>query len=228
MKIYGNPDLSKIKTIIFDFDETMYYSPTVHEAYVAYIKKTVMKLTGKDEAEVLSLMDKYGFTSTGEGRVSFGKNCEKFGVTKEQWDGYRITDFFQIDYSTAKIVPNVVYKMLALKYSLYVVSNEVYDNVLYKAEKLNVDLSPFTKIYAPTVDQLKNYLTKSDVYKLIREKEQCAFDEMLVIGDRYAVDIQPLEELGGNGVLIKNVDDITEFFADYGKENQSDLNKINA
>ena len=228
MKIYGNQDLSNIKTIIFDFDETMYYSPTVHEIYVGYIKKTVMKLTGKAETEVLLLMDKYGFTSTGESRVSFGKNCEKFGVTKEQWDSYRITDFFQIDYATAKIVPNVVYKMLALKYSLYVVSNEVYDNVLYKANKLSIDLSPFTKIYAPTVDQLKNYLTKRDDYKLIREKERCSFDEMMVIGDRYSVDIQPLEELGGNGVLIKNVDEITSFFADYGKDDQSDLKKVNA
>lgn len=228
MKIYGNPDLSKIKTIIFDFDETMYYSPTIHETYVGYIKKTVMKLTDKDEAEVLSLMNKYGFTSTGESRISFGKNCEKFGVTKEQWDNYRITDFFQIDYSTAKIVPNVVYKMLALKYSLYVVSNEVYDNVLYKANKLNIDLTPFTKVYAPTVDQLKNYLTKSEVYKLIREKEQCAFDEMMVVGDRYSVDIQPLEELGGHGVLIKNVDEITSFFADYEKNDRFDLKKVNA
>ena len=51
---------------------------------------------------------------------------------------------------------------------------------------------------------------------------------MMVIGDRYSVDIQPLEELGGNGVLIKNVDEITSFFADYGKDDQSDLKKVNA
>ena len=30
-----------IKAIIFDFDETMYYSPTIKQYYIAYIKRTL-------------------------------------------------------------------------------------------------------------------------------------------------------------------------------------------
>ncbi len=212
MKTYGNLNMSKIKTIIFDFDETMYYSSTIRERYVEYIKKTVMTLSDHNEKETMELMDKYGFTSNGETRVSFGKNCDKFGVTKQQWDDYRIKNFFQIDYDTAKTVPNYIYDKLSKKYNLYIVSNEVFENVNYKAKMMHIDLQRFKKVYAPTAEILKNYLTKSEVYKIIRESENCKFQEMMVVGDRYSVDIQPLEELGGNGLLINHVDEITNFF----------------
>ena len=213
MKTYGNPDLSTTKVIIFDFDETMYYSPTIKQTYIKYIKNTILTLNPMSEQEAMSLMDKHGFTSCGEKRISFGKNCEKFGVTKEQWDSYRIDNFFQIDYSNASIVPNKLYALLSKKYNLYIVSNEVLDNLRYKADKLHINLAPFKKVYAPTKQQLRNYCTKSDVYKQIKEREHCEFSEMIVVGDRYNVDIQPLEELGGSGVLSCHVTEIEEYFS---------------
>lgn len=212
MKTYGNLNMSKIKTIIFDFDETMYSSSTIRERYVDYIKNTVMTLSNHTESETLALMEKYGFMSNGETRVSFGKNCDKFDVTKEQWDNYRVTNFFQIDYQNAQTVPNYIYKKLSKQFNLYIVSNEIYDNVNFKAKKMNIDTTPFKKIYAPTIEIVKNYVTKSEVYKMIQQSENCKFQEIMVVGDRYSVDIQPLVELGGNGLLIKHVDEITQFF----------------
>ena len=95
-----------IKAIIFDFDETMYYSPTIKQYYIAYIKRTLKTLSSLSDEDIVFLMDKYGFTSGGEKRVSFGKNCENFGVTKEQWNNYRIKNFFQIDYYNAVTAKN--------------------------------------------------------------------------------------------------------------------------
>ena len=158
-------------------------------------------------------MEKYGFTSGGEKRVSFGKNCDKFNITKEQWDNYRIKNFFQIDYNNASVVSNDLYKQLSKKYNLYIVSNEVLGNVEYKAKMLNIDLSHFKKVFAPTPDLLKNYVTKSGVYQKIREIENCDFDEMFIVGDRYEVDIKPLEELGGSGFLSSHTSNIEDFFA---------------
>ena len=99
MTIIGNPNFDKMKVIIFDFDETMYYSPTIREKYVEYIRNTILILNPALKDNVDELMEKYGFTSGGEKRVSFGKNCDKFNITKEQWDNYRIKNFFQIDYN---------------------------------------------------------------------------------------------------------------------------------
>ena len=223
MKVYGNLDLSKIKTIIFDFDETMYYSSTVREKYVEYIKKTILTLSSLDEKTADELMAKYGFTADGETRVSFGKNCEKFNVTKQQWDNYRIKNFFQIDYNNACTAPNELYQNLSKHFNLYIVSNEIYDNVLFKAKKLNIDLTPFKKVFAPTLKILNNYCTKSDVYKNIKQIEDCQFEEIMVVGDRYNVDIQPLEELGGKGLLVKHTDEICDFFVDYLTTQQNAL-----
>lgn len=211
MKTYGNIDINQLKAIIFDFDETMYSSDTIKEEYQEYIKRTVMSLSNHNEAETMKLMKEYGFLSDGNERVSFGKNCEKFGISKKCWDNYRVNNFFKINFNNAKVVNNDLYKELSKICKLYIVSNEIKDNVIFKAEKLNIDLSNFTKIYAPTIETMHNYHTKKDNYLNIGEVLSCNSDEMCVIGDRYNVDILPMLEIGGKGLLISNVDEISTF-----------------
>lgn len=210
MKTYGNIDINQLKAIIFDFDETMYSSDTIKEEYQEYIKRTVMSLSNHNEAETMKLMKEYGFLSDGNERVSFGKNCEKFGISKKCWDNYRVNNFFKINFNNAKVVNNELYKELSKICKLYIVSNEIKDNVIFKAEKLNIDLNNFT-IYAPTIETMYNYHTKKDNYLNIGEILSCNSDEMCVIGDRYNVDILPMLEIGGNGLLISNVDEISTF-----------------
>lgn len=211
MKTYGNIDINQLKAIIFDFDETMYSSDTIKEEYQEYIKRTVMSLSNHNEAETMKLMKEYGFLSDGNERVSFGKNCDKFGISKECWDNYRVNNFFKINFNNAKVVNNDLYKELSKICKLYIVSNEIKNNIIFKAEKLNIDLSNFTKIYAPTIETMHNYHTKMDNYLNIGEVLSCNSDEMCVIGDRYNVDILPMLEIGGKGLLISNVDEISTF-----------------
>lgn len=202
----------KIKVIIFDFDETMYTSSTIKEYYVKYIKQTLTDLTSLSEKEILTLMEKYGFMSSGKERISFGKNCDKFGVTKEQWNKYRIDNFFQIDYKNAVTSSNEVYEKLSKLKKLFIVSNEVKENLVYKAKMMNIDLKPFT-IYAPLKKDVLTYKSnKEDCYKKIIEECQVSPDEVLVVGDRYNVDILPLENLGGHGILINNAKQIEDIF----------------
>ena len=202
----------KIKVIIFDFDETMYTSSTIKEYYVKYIKQTLTDLTSLSEKEILTLMEKYGFMSNGKERISFGKNCEKFGVTKEQWNNYRIDNFFQIDYKNAVTSNNEIYEKLSKLKKLFIVSNEVKENLVYKAKMMNIDLKPFT-IYAPLKKDVLTYKSnKEDCYKKIIEECQVSPDDVLVVGDRYNVDILPLENLGGHGILINNAKQIEDIF----------------
>ncbi|MBR2433024.1 MAG: HAD family hydrolase [Clostridia bacterium] len=215
MDIYGSPNPQKIKVIVFDFDETMYFSPSIKVEYNEYIKRTVMALSNLTEEETLLLMDKLGFTAGGEKRLSFTKNCESFGVSKHAWDEYRLKNFFEIDYSKAQIAPNALYQNLAKKYVLYIASNEVLDNVLHKAKRLGIDLAPFKEILAPSPKTLHTYQSKEQSFMAIQQKEGCHFDEMMMIGDRYNVDIKPLEDLGGHGVLVQNTNDIVSFFKSF-------------
>lgn len=199
------------KVIIFDFDETMYFSSNIKQYYVNYIKSTLLKLSSLTEEKALELMEKYGFMSGGEERVSFGKNCLKFGVTPEQWNDYRIDNFFQIDYENAEVLDNDVYRQLAKKYKLYITSNEVYENIVYKANKLNIDLTPFT-IVAPTKNNVRDgKFSKQNAYQQIIAENNVQPNEVMVFGDRYNVDILPLENLGGSGVLVKKPQDIKNY-----------------
>lgn len=210
-----------IKAIIFDFDETMYYSPTIKQYYIAYIKRTLKTLSSLSDEDIVFLMDKYGFTSGGEKRVSFGKNCENFGVTKEQWNNYRIKNFFQIDYDNAVTAKNSTYSELAKSYKLFIVSNEVKENLLYKAKRMKIDLRPFTEIIAPNVDNVLEYKSdKTIAYSNLITKYKLNPKEVLVVGDRYEVDIKPMETLGGSGILVKQANEIDHIFKNWvkGKE----------
>jgi len=200
-----------LKVIIFDFDETMYYSSNIREYYIEYIKTTLKNLTNYSERKILELMNEHGFTSGGETRASFGKNCLKFGVTPEQWNGYRINNFFQIDYKTAEVVDNKVLKELSRKYKLYIVSNEIYENIQFKAEKLGIDLSIFTLLAPKKSEVLDNKFVKQEVYEYILNENDIKASQAIVFGDRYHVDIQPLENLGGKGVLVKHPREIENY-----------------
>ncbi|MBE7073476.1 MAG: HAD family hydrolase [Clostridiales bacterium] len=200
-----------LKVIIFDFDETMYYSSNIKQFYVEYIKKTLRSLTKHSDEKILELMKENGFTSGGETRVSFGKNCLKFGVTPQQWNAYRIDNFFQIDYDNAEVVNNDILKELSDVYKLYIVSNEIYENIEFKAKKLGIDLSPFTLVAPKKCNVLDNKFSKQDAYQNILDENDVSAKQAMVFGDRYNVDILPLENLGGQGVLVKHPREIEEY-----------------
>lgn len=213
MKLYGEYRPKDIKVIVFDFDETMYYSPNINQTYQKYILQVVQDLTKKSKEESYELLNKFGFMSNGEKRISFGKNCEKFGVTKQQWNEYRIDKFFEIDYDLASVVDNELYRKLAEKYILVIVSNEIMENLLIKANKLNIQLHNFCKIYSPNKTNVLNYKSdKTEAFRQICADFDCKSDEIFAIGDRYSVDIEPLINIGGNGLLVENTKEIEEFF----------------
>lgn len=206
-------DVKKYKVFIFDFDETMYYSPTIKQSYINYMRKVVGDLTNFSKDEIEFKLEQYGFKSDGETRISFGKNCEKFGVTKQQWNDYRIENFFEIDYDSAIVADNNIYKKLAKIGNLYIVSNELKENIEYKAKKMGIDLTSFKEICAPNKSNILDYKSsKKEVYEKILQNENCSPLDAIVVGDRYAVDILPFEELGGKGVLVKKASEINDLF----------------
>ncbi len=213
MKIYNphNNDLKKIQLIIFDFDETLYSSPTAQIYYENFIKKAILDLSNYTEEQALKIMNDFGFTKRGENRVSFGSNCEKFGIKKSAWDNYKLNHFFEVDYNNTSTVDEQILEKLKNHYKLALVSNEILENIEYKATKLNINLSIFNKIYAPTKQNVKNfYKNKQEIYSVLLQDFAISHQETFVIGDRYRVDILPLINLGGAGVQIENTDEVAE------------------
>lgn len=197
-----------ITIIVFDFDETLYYSDTALLSYINFIKQAILSLSTHTEEEANKIIHQYGFDSRGENRVSFGKNCENFGVKKQDWEEYKKDHFFEVDYNNTKIVDNSLIKKLSKEYTCLILSNELYENIQYKAKKLGIELSSFDKIYAPTKSSTEPCLSKKETYVQISKEYNTPYKEIFAIGDRYQVDIKPLVELGGFGTQISNTEEL--------------------
>ena len=114
-------------------------------------------------------------------------------------------------------IDNNILKKLSTHYPMYVVTNEVYKNILIKAERLGIDLSIFKKLLAPSAEALLsgNAKTKKELYQDIIESEHVMSNQVLVIGDRIKVDVEPMLELGGNGIVVTRPKEIEEFAVNY-------------
>lgn len=201
--------MQNIKIIVFDFDETLYSHPKALDFYIKFIKDAIINLSNNSTEEAMDIIRRYGFDQRGEKRVSFGKVCEEFGIKKEAWEAYKTTHFFEVDYATADTVDNELLRALAQKYSLFLLSNELIEHLEYKAKKLNIDLSVFEKILAPSKQKNSLSIIKKEEYKKIIHEYDISPSEILAIGDRYQVDIAPLVELGGQGIQISNTTELT-------------------
>lgn len=204
---------NNLSVIIFDFDETLYYSPNALKCYIKFILKAILDLSNYNKKQALAIMKEHGFTQKGENRVSFGANCEKFGISRNKWEEYKKEHFFEIDYENAQIVNNDLLRKLSSKKTLIIVSNEIYENILYKAKKLGINLSFFSNIYAPKKED-KRGIDKKTVYTNILKEYDLSPSSVMVIGDRYKVDIKPFEEIGGQGIQISNTKEIENIISD--------------
>lgn len=196
-----------LKSIIFDFDETLYYNPLAQESYFNYLKKALLDLTNYNEDEITNIIKLFGFDLAGERRVSVSQNCSKIGIMQEDWIKYRTEHFYPENFSHIQTINNALMRSLLEKYKLFLVSSEYLDNVHIKASQMNIDLSIFSRIYASDGEKLQ-IINKQEAYKDILQSEGLVPSQVIVIGDRYNVDIKPFEEIGGGGVQITNTDEV--------------------
>ena len=99
MENYIKTSLKDIKVIIFDFDETLYYSSNIRDYYINYIFNTIKTLTKvKDwtDDDILNKMAEIGFTKENKTSPSFTSSCNNFGVEREDWNNYKIDNTSKI------------------------------------------------------------------------------------------------------------------------------------
>jgi len=211
--LYLNENFNKedCKIIIFDFDETLYYSPTIRQYTINYQKQAITSLTNKTEQEADELMKKYGYTLENKHAEAFGNSIQYFGITEPAWDNFKKEHLFLVPKEGIQTVPNEIFKSLSKKYKLYIVSREFFENIGKKADLYGIDLSNFDDIFCPKAED--NYYTpksKTVYYNNIIQENNCKPENVVVIGDRYKVDILPLQEIGGNGIQIQTRDDLEQ------------------
>lgn len=192
-----------IKVIIFDFDSTIY----------------VGDIGDEDKVNDRTLVEK-----------CFGKGVYDYFVTRYQVDKKDIKDIIEIcrkegrDYKRLaqlfsdnifihtikdriELLPNSFFQKLSNKYHLYVVSMSQKKYLDYYFDLYDIDKSCFEDIMCL---DLIHHASKADIFKLISKNEKCNLQEMLMIGDSYAHDIEPALNLGMKVFYFKG--DFTELY----------------
>lgn len=206
-------EYDEIRVLIFDFDETLYSTPNSQKIYNDYIYRAIQDLSySKSTREnALAVMEKYGFTTKSDERVAFSDFCEEyFSIYTPDWDEYKKTHFFEPNYEKSSIVSNLLLRKISEKRDIVIVSNEIRENIEYKAQKLGIDLSVFAGIYAPTMAKPKQK-SKYQVYRQIVNNYLLDGTEVYAVGDCLKVDIEPILRLGGAGLLTEDTHETETF-----------------
>lgn len=203
---------AKIKVVAFDFDETFYKSDNMKALYLNYIFKTFKVLCGFDDNKIKTIMNELGYTLESKIAPSFSQICTQFGVSEEEYHNYRIENFFEIDYDKAEVVGLDVLKRFKEKFKVYIVSNEI-DKLFYnKMNKLKISPDLFDGIYCTPIDAMKTK-NKKEAYYDILKKNNCFPENLVVVGDRFKVDIEPALSLGASGFLVDGPKEIEKILS---------------
>ena len=183
-----------IKTIIFDFDDTLYTGSDVWGNWVDHVKRVLTELFGSEE-KMKTFVEKNNIVRNVPTRQII-KLCEQEGYTAKKF--VKILNKYICPHTGENIeaFSNEVLWELRKTKKLYIVSMSTKRYIKHYGEKYGIDLKPFKKIYQTNYCKHKS---KGDVYQKIMLKNRLKPEEMLVIGDLLKNDVQPALDLGMNG-----------------------------
>ena len=206
MQIFNIDEFNKTECVIFDFDDTLYTQLNKEENYLNYVIKTLCDILTIDNNKAIDILKNFDFFNTSQ-RPRLTAIMKSFGnEILDAYNQYRINNFYMPSLIGLKKVSNSKLKSLKDKCIVCLVSGEYELNVEKKADAMKIDLSLFDYLAFGNIEQKKE---KEEIYKEIIQKFGVSSEQVLVIGDRYMVDIDPIVKLGGGGVLVNNSDEAT-------------------
>ena len=209
-----------IKTIIFDFDDTLYTAKDNWKDIDIYWKSVIRALVGKKEEENFFKRHKFKSPIHSNDVIGFvrseGYDMNKFAEIVEN-------NFYDRGDMKVETMPNEFFEELKKKYSLYIVSMGRRKYLDYYIKKYGIKESCFKKVISVYSDNHFTIDTKTPIYQKIMEEEKIKSKEILVVGNGYSNDIKPAEELKMQTLLFKG--DFNQIFSYFTKNKILDCKK---
>ena len=200
-----------IRIILVDLDGTFYPYSFYKEKYYAFAVQAVMELFGRKQDDAIEILNEYGIYENyiPNRTKSLTDLVLMNGIGINEWNEYRDEHFVITGFAKTQTVKIETLINLKREFKLYLVTNDTITTTKRILKELSIDLKIFSGIYTSEDMYIRETKKEKDyIYSLIKEKNKVSFKNMLVIGDRYTVDILPLLKYGGNGILIKEPNDI--------------------
>lgn len=195
-----------------DFDGTLYSNTLYMEKYYDFA--------------VMALKDYYGFSREEAQKILFANNIYpkatstngsitqlmlKMGMSLEEWNHYRKKNFNPKMYlSDNKIVNKKVLYEIAKTFPIFLLTNNTLKEVKELLEIMNIPEKIFVKII--TADDNEYRGDKLEGIKLISKISGIDLQNILSVGDKFSVDIEPFIKIGGSGFLVEDPKEIEKLW----------------
>ena len=199
-----------IKLIIMDLDGTLYSSSSYMEHYYDFAVKALEDCFGYSENEAKkTLLDNNVYPKATSENGSVTQLVLSLGMGLQAWTNYRDTNF-HIKIEEEKIVDKKVLYDITRSFPVFLLTNNTLSEVSALLSQMNISKKIFKKIITADSGEYKG--DKLEGIKLISKISGIALKNILSVGDKYWVDIEPFIKIGGNGFLVKNPEDIKDLW----------------
>lgn len=144
-----------------------------------------------------------------------------FGLSKDYWiDHFEAADLSSY-YEPREDVPKVL-EALGHRAVIGLFTNNKLTVVNHTLDRLHIPFGTFAKVV--TGDEIQERKPHLHGFQVMLEQAGCKPNELIYIGDRYHVDVEPAQKLGAHGGIVWAKDDR----ADYSFPEFNDLLALNA
>ena len=197
----------KIDAVIFDMDGTFYPITFYQEIYYRFAILAVNTFLGLRGEKCEDYLKENGILPNSNPITarSLTDLIINAGVSINEWNEFRNNNFVLTGFEKTETVSLNALMSIKEKADLFLMTNNTKYSTKRILQELSIPFNLFKEVFSSENLLVNNRkMTKEYGYRMISDKYSLSYTKMLAVGDRFLIDLKPLIDLGGNGILVNN------------------------